>query len=113
MVSKTIWAKVLERDVCCWHCGRIDDTLVPQHRVNRGMGGSKLLDTPSNLVAMCSESNLLMESNAEFREKALQYGWKLERYKFPEATPIYDFYKGDWFLIDNQWNKTPYRLFMA
>jgi hypothetical protein len=77
------------------------------------MGGSKLLDTPSNLVAMCSESNLLMESDAEFREKALQCGWKLERYKFPEQTPIYDFYKGDWFLIDNDWNKTPYRLFMA
>jgi hypothetical protein len=74
------------------------------------MGGSKLLDIPSNLVAMCSESNLLMESNAEFREKALVYGWKLERYKFPEATPIYDFYKGDWFLVDNDWNKTPYRL---
>jgi hypothetical protein len=54
-----------------------------------------------------------MESNAEFREKALQYGWKLERYKFPEQTPIYDFYKGDWFLIDDEWHKTPYRLFMA
>jgi hypothetical protein len=113
MVSKTVWAKVLQRDVCCWHCGRIDDTLVPQHRINRGMGGSKLLDTPSNLVALCSESNVLMESDSEFREKALMYGWKLMRYQIPKNTPIYDFYKGDWFLVDDNWNKIPYRLFMA
>lgn len=113
MVSKTLWAKVLERDVCCWHCGRMDETLVPQHRINRGMGGSKLLDTPSNLIALCSASNVLMESDSEFREKSLMNGWKLERYKFPEQTPVYDFMKGDWFLIDNDWNKTPYRLFLA
>ena len=106
MVSKTVWAKVLERDVCCWHCGRIDDTLVPQHRINRGMGGSKLLDTPSNLVAMCSESNLLMESDAEFREKAIAFGWKVQKYNKPDQIGIYDFYKGQWFLIDNNWNKT-------
>jgi hypothetical protein len=51
-----------------------------------------------------------MESNAEFREKSLLNGWKLERYKFPEQTPVYDFMKNDWFLIDNEWNKILYRL---
>lgn len=74
------------------------------------MGGSKLLDTPSNLIALCSDANVLMESNAEFRDNSLVKGWKLERYKFPEQTPVYDFMKGDWFLIDNDWNKTLYRL---
>jgi len=113
MVSKSIWAKVLERDVCCWHCGRTDDTLVPQHRINRGMGGSKLLDTPSNLVALCSESNVLMESNSDFREKSLMFGWKLQRHQKPDEQPIYDFMKGDWFLIDNDWNKIKYQQFLA
>jgi len=102
----------LRRDGGCVHCGAVD-TAVGHHRANRGFGGLKSLNRPSNYLAICSELNGLMESNAEFREKALQYGWKLERYKFPEQTPIYDFYKGDWFLIDNEWNKTPYRLFMA
>jgi hypothetical protein len=74
------------------------------------MGGSKLLDIPSNLIALCSEANVLMESNAVFRDKALLYGWKLERFRFPDQTPVYDFMKGDWFLIDNDWNRTLYRL---
>jgi hypothetical protein len=54
-----------------------------------------------------------MESDSEFRDKALMYGWKLMRYQIPENTPIYDFYKGDWFLVDDNWGRTPYRLFMA
>lgn len=110
MVSKSVWNQLLKRDVCCWHCGRIDDTLVPQHRINRGMGGSKLLDTPSNLIVLCSAANTLMESDAGFRERALLCGWKLERFKFPSSTPLFDFVKGDWFLIDDDWNRTLYRL---
>lgn len=110
MVSRAVWSLVLQRDVCCWHCGRMDDTLVPQHRINRGMGGSKLLDVPSNLIALCSDANVLMESNAEFRERALLCGWKLERYKFPAQVPVYDFMKGDWFVLDDDWNKTLFRV---
>jgi hypothetical protein len=110
MVSKAVWFRVVKRDVRCWHCGTTDDTLVPQHRINRGMGGSKLLDVPSNLIALCSAANVLMESNAVFREKALRCGWKLERFQFPDQVPIYDFMADDWFLIDDDWNRTLYRL---
>lgn len=110
MVSKSLWLKVLQRDVSCWHCGRMDDTLVPQHRKNRGMGGSKLLDVPSNLIALCSAANVLMESDAEFREKAIFYGWKLESWQFPDSVAVYDAMKGDWFLIDDDWSRTLFRI---
>ncbi len=47
-IPKKILKQVQGRDPYCWHCGREDD-LVPHHRINRGMGGSKLLDIPREL----------------------------------------------------------------
>jgi len=59
------FAKFLNRDKACVHCGTTDSTLIPQHRINRGMGGSKLLNKPSNIVVLCSAFNGLIEANAE------------------------------------------------
>jgi hypothetical protein len=102
-MNKNAWQMLLARDyfVCC-HCGTNDDTLIPQHRKNRGMGGSKKLDRPSNLIVLCAEANGLLESNAKFAALGRLLGWKLERWQEPEKTPVY---LGDgWYLLDNDYN---------
>jgi len=102
-MNKKEFAKFLARDVCCSHCGTTDDTLVPQHRQSKQMGGSKLLDKPSNILVLCSEANGLLESNAKFAELGRKFGWKLRRGQEPENTPVY---MGDgWFLLDNDYNR--------
>lgn len=40
--------------------------LTVQHTVGKGMGGSKLFDTPDLLVAMCWHHNVLIEQDADF-----------------------------------------------
>ncbi len=64
-IPKKILKQVQGRDPYCWHCGREDD-LVPHHRINRGMGGSKLLDTVDNLMMVCSRYNGEMESTSKW-----------------------------------------------
>lgn len=103
-MNKKAFDKFLARDVCCSHCGTTDDTLIPQHRANRGMGGSKALDRPSNIIVLCSEANGLLESNSKFAELGRKFGWKLTRGQEPETTPVY---MGDgWWLLDNDYNRT-------
>ena len=97
------FAKLLARDIWCQHCGRQDDTLTVQHRKNRKMGGSKLLDNPSNLVLICSEFNGLMESNSGQAEFARKMGLKLSSWENPAEVPI--FYGGEYWLLDDNWNK--------
>jgi hypothetical protein len=69
------------------------------------MGGSKILDRPSNLMVLCSEVNGLIESNHLYRDLAIAYGWKLERWQVPEETPIFDSRLWAWFLLDNEFNR--------
>lgn len=95
------FAKYLARDVRCPHCGREDDTLVIQHRANRGMGGSKRRNSPANLLVMCSEINGLIESDATWAATAKRFGWKLEQWEDPEVAPVYDVTFGLWSLLDN------------
>ena len=104
-MNKKTFDKFLDRDKCCSHCGTTDDTLIPQHRANRGMGGSRSLDRPSNIIVMCSEANGLLESNARFAEVGRELGWKLTRDQVPEFTPVL-LADGYW-LLDNNFNKTP------
>lgn len=60
MIPKRTVRLVLERDgqVCqlnldgCTYVATVAD-----HRANRGMGGSKLLDNPVNLIAACEKCN--------------------------------------------------------
>jgi hypothetical protein len=102
-MTKKQFEKYLARDRGCSHCGIIDETLVPQHRQSKQMGGSKLLDKPSNIIVFCSEANGLLESNASFAELGRKFGWKLTRGQSPETTPV--FMGNDWFLLDNNYNK--------
>jgi hypothetical protein len=85
--------KLLARDKHCLHCGRIDDTLIPQHRANRGFGGAgkkSVLNRASNLIVFCAEANSLIESDAVWADRARLFGWKLSRWADPSTTPVYD-----------------------
>lgn len=103
------FAKYLARDLHCF-CGCMgrEETYVPNHRASRGMGGSKLLDRPSNVMVMCSELNGLIESNADLAILAKGYGWKLERWQVPEEEPIYDRATGEWYLLTNDFQRITY-----
>jgi hypothetical protein len=85
--------KLLARDKHCLHCGKTDDTLIPQHRANRGFGGAgrkSVLNLPSNLIVFCAEANYLIESDAVWADRARLFGWKLSRWADPSVTPVYD-----------------------
>lgn len=109
-MNRRQFAPYLARDMHCF-CGCLgrEETYVPNHRASRGMGGSKLLDRPSNVMVMCSELNGLIESNADLAEQARAYGWKLHRWQVPEDEPIYDRTTGEWFLLDNEYNRITYK----
>jgi len=96
--------KYIRRDqgICC-HCGTDDDTLSPNHRQNRGMGGSKLLDRPSNIVLMCSMANGQLESNATFAQMGRDFGWKLVHGQDPTKTPVW--LADGWYLLDDDFGK--------
>jgi hypothetical protein len=98
--------KYLARDVWCYHCGISDDTLVPQHRLRRGMGGkNKRADNPANVIVLCSFMNGLIESNSVAASNALRYGWALESYENPELRPVFDRMLGQWWVLDNNFGR--------
>lgn len=97
--------RYLDRDQSC-PCGcNSTDTLVPQHRVNRGMGGSRLLDRPANIIVLCSLMNGLIESDARAAQLARQYGWKLDRTQKPEEHPVLHRATNEWFFLDNDFQR--------
>lgn len=97
------FSKYLERDKACPHCGSLGPDLIPQHRQNRGMGGSKLRDRPSNIIVLCSQANGLLESNATFASLGRAYGWKLTSGQNPSESPV--MLSEGWFLLDDNFNK--------
>jgi hypothetical protein len=94
--------KILDRDGgACYHCALDDETLVPNHRANRGHGGSKSANEVSNIITLCSAANFLLESDAEFAALARTYGWKLSRYEDPLVVPVFDYGTATWYRLDN------------
>jgi len=93
---------------CCVACGSFDN-LTLQHRINRGMGGSKLYDSPAHLVTMCLACNLGLESDYGQAERGRFNGWKISRNTKPIANPESIPVKigNEWFYLDNEGNKTP------
>lgn len=90
----------------CLHCGKTEG-LVPQHRMNRGMGGFRPLEVPSNVILLCSEFNTRIEQDATAAEYARSRGWKLRQYGvMPEAKAVYDQSTRRWYYLDNEWNRT-------
>lgn len=98
------FAKLVARDGYCFHCGETE-AISPNHRANRGMGGSKKRDVPSNLVVLCSAQNTAIESNVAAAKLAKEFGWKLESWQDPIAEPIYDAMSGVWYLLDNSYGR--------
>jgi len=104
-MNRAQFQKFLDRDQHCPHCGTTDDTLVPQHRANRGAGGYKAGNQPANVIVLCSAFNTAMESDALKAEQARKFGWKLGRYVEPTEAPYYDSVSGTWWLLDNFFGK--------
>jgi hypothetical protein len=72
-VNSKQFARYLERDQGCVHCGTYV-AAVPHHRQNRGMGGSKKRDNPANILVLCAEVNGLLESDATWAVRARHMG---------------------------------------
>lgn len=102
-MNKKEFEKYRDRDKSCPHCGTTGPELIPQHRANRGMGGSKSRNRPSNIIAFCSLGNVLMESNATFASLARSYGWKILSYQDPSKTPVR--LSDGWYLLDDNFGK--------
>ena len=111
-VPKKVLKLVQARDSHCYHCG-LEEDLVPHHRINRGMGGSKLLDTPDNLMMVCSRWNGDMESNAELAATARGWGHKLAVWESTEH-PVFHRGAGWWILlpdgtkVEAHWKDQPF-----
>lgn len=97
--------KYLDRDGSSVATGKITDDLVPNHRRNRGMGGSKT--SPSDIVIMESGLNGDLESSATSRAAAIYYGWKLESWQDPTEEPFYHVGLRRWVQPDNSYGLTP------
>lgn len=108
-VTKKEFEKYLRRDFYhCLHCGINDGTLVPQHRLGRGMGGSKVRDVPSNIVVLCSDFNSRIESNYVAAAKAKRMGWKLESWQDPKQEPVWDCISGEWYVLADDYTRKVY-----
>lgn len=92
-----------DRDTHCYHCGQTND-LVPHHRRNRAMGGSKLLDKLSNLILVCSAYNGAMEADATIASQARDFGHKLGQWDNFD-TPVFDKVSRRWFMITDNGDK--------
>jgi hypothetical protein len=62
------------------------------------MGGSKLLDTPDNLMMVCAKYNGDMESLSASAQQARAWGHKLPVWEKLER-PVFDIAGGWWFLL--------------
>ena len=105
MMNRREFARLLERDQSCVHCGSVTDTLIPHHRANRGMGGSKVRDTPSNIVLLCAEANNRLESDWRFASYGRKMGWKVSTHLNPAEVPVFHAGFGEFWVLLDDWSK--------
>lgn len=105
-MKASIRKQVLARDPYCFHCGESND-LVVHHRRNRGHGGSKLLDQPEWLMAVCPLWNGLMESDATAATTARNFGHKLRSWQ-NHSLPVFDVVSQLWYVFDTNGGKKIY-----
>ena len=94
------FARLVARDRYCLHCGETE-ALAPNHRANRGMGGSKVRDVPSNQVLLCSVFNGQIEADPRAARLATKYGWKVSTHANWREIPVFDTLTGEWHLLDD------------
>lgn len=107
-MNKKAFEQLLARDKHCVHCGKVDDTLIPQHRANRGFGGAgkdSKFNRPSNLIVFCAEANQLIESDADWAARARLFGWKLSRWADPAVTPVYYLPTATWAILGDDYSR--------
>jgi hypothetical protein len=98
--------KFLHRDTRCWHCGTTDETLIPQHRANRGMGGVKSRNRPSNIIVFCASFNQLIEADSGAASLARSYGWKISGHDDPAFVPVFDVTDQAWYFLGDDYSRT-------
>ena len=91
--------RVRDDNRCAW-TGETSDRLVPQHRMGRGMGGSKAANRLSNGVLLDSLINGQIESDAVLQAEAVRRGVKVSRYANPLLVPVWLVAHG-WVLLDD------------
>lgn len=107
---------VLARDGTTCQCCGVDVTYKLasiQHRIPRGMGGSRLVNIPSNGVLVCGSATTpdschnWMEH--EDRPAAVQMGYLIPKlaHLHPSRVPLYTKPHG-WVLLDDFGNRVPY-----
>lgn len=108
MVSPALRRALDKRDGhrCAWHILCNEDSLVPHHRSNRGMGGDKSKDRLSNLVWLCSMTNGLLEADSATAKRGRQLGIKLSLHADPAREPIRHSVHG-LCLLDDEGNVMP------
>lgn len=76
----------------CIHCGSMK-FLVLRQRSHTGNGSAE------NLVTLCSEDSLRINTDQHFADLAMNHGWKLRTWEQPENRAVY--YKADseWFYL--------------
>jgi hypothetical protein len=104
MMNSKQFAKYLAIQPYCPHCGDTE-TLVPNHRANRGAGSPKSLGKPSNVLVLCASMNFLIEADAEAAATAKRYGWKISKYDNALEKPYYDLVAGRWYLLSDDFTK--------
>lgn len=79
--------------------GRADHD--PNHRLNRGMGGSTGvgINDPSNGCAICGACNIGIESIPELAEEARRRGVKLEQGADPTRVPLWHPFYHQWVVL--------------
>lgn len=105
-VVKAVRARDLNRCVVCGTTG----PLSTQHRVARGMGGTRAewVNLPANLITVCGSGTTGCHGHIEhYPEEARRLGRALSRYRGefePLTVPVWT-WRG-WLLLDNEGNAT-------
>ena len=104
---------VHERDQgVCQMCGRSTELITSSvhHRLNKGNGGSALLERASVLINVCGDGVLLCHGRVtRYPKWAESIGWLLPRNNpdiDPEEEPILTYH--GWILLDDFGGRTPY-----
>lgn len=107
MIPKAVRVAVIARAGSrCERCGTWCDTAAGyyslQHRVARGMGGTKTVDNASRLALLCGSATTLCHGEVESRPlEALEDGWRVRQGDNPATVPIRHHELGLVLLTDN------------